>query len=68
MPIYLTIQLKHIGKNNRWLTAGMIKTAYCTVSGSKWHHHSLFKGLYLQLVETAHPVALHKGYTLKDNQ
>lgn len=34
----------------------------------QWIKMTSSQGLYLQLVETAHPVALHKGYTLKDNQ
>lgn len=32
----------------------------------QWIKMASSQGLYLQLVETAHPVALHKGYTLKE--
>lgn len=67
MPINLTIQLKHIGKKNpkQMVNCQRDKDA---VLYHQWIKMASSQGLYLQLVETAHPVALHKGYTLKDNQ
>lgn len=58
----------HCNHKNRFFTVDMIEGAvtyiqWITMTLSLSYSH--FRSLYLQLVQTTHPVALHIGYTLK---
>lgn len=61
--IYLTIRVKHIVSTSIDFS---LLPIWLKMTLSLSYSH--FKSPYLQLVQTAHPVALHIGYTLKHNQ